>query len=147
MDQGIIKTLKTLYRGKLLRKKLQLYESGSDVSRNITIRDALIMMNESWADMKVPTIINCFVKAGFNVARIRSEQMDEEEERERQRQAEHWVAQADALLELQVGRLNDICHTNPDTRMRPEEFVNVLGEDVVHAPVQEDAPVREEGPS
>lgn len=72
MDQGIIKTLKTLYRSKLLRKKLQLYEA-NDTNRVITIRDAITMIKEAWDEVRAPCIINCFVKAGFDVARIRGE--------------------------------------------------------------------------
>ncbi len=77
--------MKALCREKLLRKKLQLYEA-NDTNRTVTMRDALIMIQEAWDAIKTPTIINCFVKGGFDVARIRSEQMDEEEaaaERER----------------------------------------------------------------
>lgn len=72
MDMGIIKTLKTLYRSKLLRQKLQLYEANEGM-RNITIRDAITMVKEAWDEVSKPCIINCFVKAGFDVARIRSE--------------------------------------------------------------------------
>ena len=60
-----------------MRRKLQLYEAKE--SSNITVRDALIMIKQAWDDVKVPTIINCFVKARFDVARIRGEMMDEEE--------------------------------------------------------------------
>lgn len=75
MDMGIIKTLKTLYRSKLLRKKLQLYEA-NDGKRTITVRDAITMITEAWDEVKKPCIINCFTKAGFDVVRIRQEEIE-----------------------------------------------------------------------
>ncbi len=50
-------------------------------------------------------------------------------------------------MELQVVRYNDLVNTNPAIHMDIEEFVNVVGEDVVHDAVEEDLPAIEEGPS
>ena len=92
----------------MLRKKLQLYES-NDTNRNITVRDALIMIKEAWDQVTPPTIINCFVKGGFEVARIRGEMMDEQEAEE----AARVEAEATSLLNVQVRRYNELVTTNP----------------------------------
>lgn len=147
MDQGIIKTLKTLYRSKLLRKKLQLYEA-NDEKRVVTIRDAITMIKEAWDDVKPPTIINCFVKAGFDVARIRCEQMDAEEAeaaREAEAEAARLEVQATRLLDVQVIRYNDLITTDTTIQMLAQDFISLPMEDAIHEDIE--APADEEGPS
>lgn len=131
MDQGIIKTLKTLYRSKLLRKKLQLYEA-NDGNRTITIRDAITMIAEAWDDVRKPCIINCFTKGGFDVVRIRQEQLEEEAAEE----AERIEEQATALLSVQVTRYNNLITTSDEQRLQVEDFVTLPHEDEIHEDVE-----------
>jgi hypothetical protein len=112
LDQGIIKTLKTLYRSKLLRKKLQLYEA-NDGNRNITIRDAITMVAEAWDDVGKPCIINCFLKAGFDVVRARMEQLEGESADEAARIEE----QASTLPNIQVIKYNNVVITDSTHQM------------------------------
>lgn len=134
MDMGIIKTLKTLYRSKLLRKKLHLYEA-KDGNCQVTVRDAITMVKEAWDEVSKPCIINCFVKAGFDVARIRSEQMDEEAALEAERIAEEAARQQEEavrLIGVQVVRFNNVVVTNPELQLQPEEFIEIPSENNVH---------------
>ena len=73
MDQGIIKSLKTLYRKELVHMTLAYIEenilnpssTAIDVSSKISIPQAVSFVAKSWWAVKEATIINCFQKAGF----------------------------------------------------------------------------------
>ncbi|XP_072155736.1 tigger transposable element-derived protein 6-like [Bemisia tabaci] len=63
LDRGIIKNLKTLYRKEVVRRILSDIESG--VTTNITVLDAMRMIDKSWRNVKQSTIRNCFKSCGF----------------------------------------------------------------------------------
>ena len=68
-DQGIIKTFKTLYRKRVLKKFISEYDDTGrlDTHFKLTILDALFMCASSWRDVKTETVMKCFQHAGFEV--------------------------------------------------------------------------------
>ena len=67
MDAGVIHSIKSRYRVMLCRKLLALLEvKPNPTSRDFNLFDSIIMLNKSWAEVKVTTIQNCFTKSGFS---------------------------------------------------------------------------------
>ena len=66
-DQGIIQTLKTHYRKRVLRKLIASIESHGDnkFHLKLTVLDAITMAAAAWDKVKPKTIENCFRHAGF----------------------------------------------------------------------------------
>ncbi|GFR67839.1 tigger transposable element-derived protein [Elysia marginata] len=66
-DQRIIQNLKCLYRKRVLRRFIALFDdSGSDDAHyKLTVLDAINYAAASWEEVKQETIANCFRKAGF----------------------------------------------------------------------------------
>lgn len=86
MDAGVIQALKVHYRKKLLRHVLMLMDDvdkASDISRQITVLDAILWLISSWDAVKPETIQKCFGKCGFGqVSQVipdSEEQWDEED--------------------------------------------------------------------
>lgn len=83
MDQGVIRNLKHFYRQQVSKRLVDaldaklIHEKSSvaDVSRHITILDAILMISTSWKAVKDSTIANCFRKSGF---RIHDKELDNE---------------------------------------------------------------------
>ena len=68
MDQGIIRTLKSLFRKNLVLKMIQFLDgcrSGSVENLKITVLDAILMIQDTWTQFKQGTIFNCYKHAGF----------------------------------------------------------------------------------
>lgn len=66
LDQGIIKTFKTIYRSKILRRLLLWVEAKKDLqSFGITIFDCVQLSSRAWSEVDTQTIVNCFHHAGF----------------------------------------------------------------------------------
>lgn len=63
LDQGIIRSFKSIYKKKLLRTIIGCIESGN--KPKITLLDAILMVASSWNAVSVLTIVNCFNHA-FN---------------------------------------------------------------------------------
>ena len=69
MDQGIIKTLKTGYRKRLLRSvlaKIDSGETGDALVKSISVLDAVFWIGQAWNDVQPETIQKCFSRCGFN---------------------------------------------------------------------------------
>ncbi|KAG8224729.1 hypothetical protein J437_LFUL004899 [Ladona fulva] len=68
MNQGVIRSLKALYRKHLLRSLLCAVDSEtavSDLSKKITVLDAINWINLAVKEIKPTTVISGFAKAGF----------------------------------------------------------------------------------
>ena len=73
MDQGIIRNFKHFYREQVRQRLVdaldaQIFSSETsaiDISRRISLLDAIIMALSSWESVKATTITNCFRKAVF----------------------------------------------------------------------------------
>ncbi len=66
MDMRIIHSIKSNYRLKLARKLLALLDPKSNPTvKDIDLYDALIMLEDSWDEVSIETIKNCFVKSGL----------------------------------------------------------------------------------
>jgi len=66
-DAGIIRWLKQDYRKSLMRKLLSLMKSNKNVKlKDITLLNAIFMLNSALIKLKPSCIINCFKKCGFN---------------------------------------------------------------------------------
>ena len=64
MDMGIIASLKTNYKTKLSRDKTVCLKNNSKF--NVSVLDAMCILDKSWKDVKESAIIKCFTKAHFN---------------------------------------------------------------------------------
>ncbi|KFM68695.1 hypothetical protein X975_13385, partial [Stegodyphus mimosarum] len=73
MNMGIIKTLKTLYRARLVNYVLEATEESlltssskaSEVSAKVNVLQAVSFMADSWRKVSSETIQNCFSHYGF----------------------------------------------------------------------------------
>ena len=68
MDQGVIKTLKTGHRKRLLRNitaKITTCDSAESLSKSINVLDAICWIHEAWNDVSQETIQKCFARCGF----------------------------------------------------------------------------------
>ena len=65
MDQGDIRSLKTHYRGRVVRLLCRDLDKGQAYPK-ISILQAMKIPATSWEDVTRETIVNCFKKAGIN---------------------------------------------------------------------------------
>ena len=63
MDQGIISTLKALYRSKMLSKLIRTLDRGSEFA--VDLLDALHFINAAWDGVSQHTVKRCFQKSGI----------------------------------------------------------------------------------
>ena len=63
MDQGVIQSLKTHYRKLVLMKQVQCVDDKTEF--HLSVLDALRLLQQSWANVKPETIVNCFRYARF----------------------------------------------------------------------------------
>ena len=75
MDQGVIRSIKARYLAKVIHKYINVSDSNKELP-NITILDALIMLEQSWFTLSDTTIINCFTKAGISIQSYLSSSQD-----------------------------------------------------------------------
>ena len=68
MDQGVIRSLKCVYRRKLLEQIVSAFDAGKDVKEllKINLKDAILLLSASWKSVTVRTISNCFRHAAFS---------------------------------------------------------------------------------
>ncbi|CAM1304069.1 TIGD6 (predicted) [Pycnogonum litorale] len=66
MDQGVIRSCKTHYRRRLLKRLIADIEADGD--HEISLKDGIDLLSRAWDDVKPETVANCFRKAGFKVA-------------------------------------------------------------------------------
>ena len=80
MDQGVIRAFKALYRRWLLTHIIQKMESAcsvTELTKLITVLQAIYWIDRAWGDTKESTIQKCFRRCGF----VQEEpEVDEEEE-------------------------------------------------------------------
>ena len=67
-DQGVIRSLKCVYRRKLLEQIVSAFDAGKDVKEllKINLKDAILLLSASWKSVTVRTISNCFRHAAFS---------------------------------------------------------------------------------
>lgn len=68
LEQGIIQNLKIYYRKlciESVRTRMNTYESMNEISRSISVLDAILWISSSWNGIKENVIESCFKKAGF----------------------------------------------------------------------------------
>lgn len=63
MDQGIIHNFKTFYRKEIV--KLILESLDKQLTANITVLTAILLIDKAWRAVTPLTIFNCFKKSGF----------------------------------------------------------------------------------
>lgn len=78
MDQGVIRSLKCHYRKQLILRILEGYEKGVDC--NLSLLDAILMLEKSWRAVTEITIRNCFRHAGLSKGVTVTEENDEEDD-------------------------------------------------------------------
>jgi len=64
LDLGIIHSLKTYYRERLVQTSTCLMESGNEVQKKINVLEAMHYIMTAWQQVSQQTIRNCFRKAG-----------------------------------------------------------------------------------
>ena len=69
MDAGIIQAVKTKYRKRMLRHvsvEIDECNSAEEVSKNITVLDAIHWLQLAWKELDASTMQKCFARCGFN---------------------------------------------------------------------------------
>ena len=66
MDQGVIRSLKAHYRGRVVRLLCRALDKGRTYTK-ISILHAMKILVSSWEAVSTGTIINCFKKAGISL--------------------------------------------------------------------------------
>ena len=66
MDQGVIKSLKSKYRRKIVREFIRSLDAGYGIPK-ISIVSAMRMLVSAWKDVSSETIQNCFRKCSISV--------------------------------------------------------------------------------
>ena len=64
MDEGVIRSLKAHYRGRVLRRLCRALDKTKTLPK-ISILQAIKILVSSWEAASAQTIANCFRKAGF----------------------------------------------------------------------------------
>ena len=79
-DQGIIQNLKVHYRKKVLMKQITCAEK--KIEFNLTVLDALRLLQQAWFNVTPTTISSCFRHAGFQVSNITNtpEEVDDDDD-------------------------------------------------------------------
>ena len=70
LDQGVIQNFKVIYRKRLLRHVLAVFDSentitSAEVAKSISVLDACQWISGAAKDVKAATVSNCFLHAGF----------------------------------------------------------------------------------
>ncbi|KAK6487620.1 tigger transposable element-derived protein 6-like, partial [Huso huso] len=68
LEQGIIQNVKLLYRTHLMSNlvaKINNSSSATELSKSITVLDAIYWIEQAWSQVKDSTITKCFAKAGL----------------------------------------------------------------------------------
>ncbi|XP_023317561.1 tigger transposable element-derived protein 6-like [Trichogramma pretiosum] len=71
LEQGIIKNFKVLYRKKVLSSiltRISLVSSAHDLSKQLTVLDAIIWIKAALSEIKHETVTKCFNKCGFSTS-------------------------------------------------------------------------------
>ena len=66
MDQGVIRSLKVHYRGRVVRRLCRVLDKMKTLPK-ISILQALKILVSSWEAVSAQTIVNCFRKAGITL--------------------------------------------------------------------------------
>ena len=69
-DQGIIRSLKTIYRKLSLQRLLTNIKeiiNIKDIIRKVSILDSLYWMQKEWVEVSTETIVNCFHRLNFQI--------------------------------------------------------------------------------
>ncbi|GBM75350.1 hypothetical protein AVEN_167467-1 [Araneus ventricosus] len=77
MDQGVIRSLKCHYRKQLVLRILECYGRNKDC--NISLLDAVVLLEKSWRLVTESTIRNCFGHVGLTKTQ-QTEDDDEEDD-------------------------------------------------------------------
>ena len=64
MDQGVINSIKFLYRKQIIARRLNAIEYGYELE-SISVLDAIRHLDTAWKNVTPATIRNCFRKAGY----------------------------------------------------------------------------------
>ena len=68
MDAGVIHSLKSSYRQRLIKRLLVIYDEKKVVDvKGIELYEAITMLKNAWDEMDPQIIVNCFSKSGFTL--------------------------------------------------------------------------------
>ena len=68
MDLGVIHTIKSHYRQRLVRRLLALFEGNNQFNeKDIDLYEALVMLSNTWNELNPTVIQNCFIKSGVKL--------------------------------------------------------------------------------
>ena len=66
MEQSVIQLLKAKYCAKVIRKYINATDSNKELP-NIIILYAMIILQQTWSELRDTTIIYCFKKEGISI--------------------------------------------------------------------------------
>ena len=65
MDQGVIRSLKAIYRKKIIQRIIREVDAGKRIP-NVSMLDAMQLLKSAWSEITKTTVQNCFRKAGIS---------------------------------------------------------------------------------
>ena len=65
MDQGVIRSVKAIYRKKIIQRIIREVDAGKGIPK-ISMLDAMQLLQSAWSEIKETTVQNCFRKAGIS---------------------------------------------------------------------------------
>ena len=92
MDQGVIRSVKAIYRKKIIQRIIREVDAGKGIPK-ISMLDAMQLLQSAWSEIKEATVQNCFRKAGI------SERAAEEAHVDRDDQFKDFTAEDDIELD------------------------------------------------
>lgn len=79
MDQGVIRSLKCHYRKQLILMLLDKRERGTDSTQNVSIIEAIRLLDDAWNKVSQTCVQNAFKRSGFKDVSSVAEMVEEEE--------------------------------------------------------------------
>lgn len=78
LDLGIIKNFKHYYRTQLLQDMVNAIDNKHSTTLEMDVLQAIFLVNQAWASVKLTTVKNCFFKSGLFGNNSDSEEVEEE---------------------------------------------------------------------
>ena len=128
LDQGIIWSLKSIYRSKLVDHYLLKEEQEKEIG-NINLKESLTLLKISWNEVDTQTIQNCWAKAGFIADGTTQKEVISEVEETKEDVIKNMLESKIALF-----KSNDVVKASEyidiDTKFEEEIFSGVSEEEV-----------------
>lgn len=131
MDQGVIRSMKQVYRKQMLMQIMELPEE-TNLTKSVTLLDAVNMLSVAWESVSSYSISNCFRHAGLVKNNFEAMDLDPEDD-----------VPLSELLEINnimaLNKFNEYIRVDENLVTTEECTDNDLVQDLLQEPQEEDA--------